>query len=63
VRWGQITVAFAVALAAAAYLSEQGYEPIVAVLGALVMYILIRWAFAWIFRTRFWYYRGGMRND
>jgi len=63
VRWGQISAAAAAALAGGTYLNDHGYRPVVAVLSGVIIYISARWAIAWLFRTKFWYRRGGNINN
>ena len=62
-RWGQISAAAAIALAGGTYLSDHGYRPVVAVLSGVIIYVSARWAIAWLFRTKFWYRRGGSINN
>lgn len=62
-RWGQISVAAAAALAGGTYLNDHGYRSVVAVLSGIIIYVSARWAIAWLFRTKFWYRRGGSIND
>lgn len=59
--WGQIAIAFAGACAAAYLLADS--EPIGVVgLTAVLVFLSIRWLFAWVFRVRYWVSHVGYRG-
>lgn len=57
-RWRQVAAALSIAVAAGYLLTSLGFSPLEGASGAVILYILIRWLIAWIFRIRYWYYRG-----
>ena len=56
--WGQVAAALAVAIATAFALLPAEFSTIVAVAAAVVVYVVVRWSLAWIFRVRHWVERG-----
>lgn len=57
-RWSQIAVAVAGAIGALWLTLDDGYAIGTGVAIAVVTYICVRWAIAWVYRVRYWHSRG-----
>lgn len=56
--WGQAAVALTLAIATAYSLSERGYALATVAAAGLIVYVCLRWAFALVYRIRYWYRHG-----
>jgi uncharacterized protein YkwD len=52
--WGQVATALTVAVAAAFALLFASLSTVVAAATAVLVYVVVRWALAWVFRVRHW---------
>lgn len=56
--WGQIAIAAVSAISAIWFTIQDGYSVGTTVAVALIVYVCVRWAIAWVYRVRYWYNRG-----
>lgn len=57
-HWRQISVSIVAALTTGYLLHEQGWGPLLVGATACIVYFLVRWGIAWLYRIRYWYWRG-----